>query len=257
MIQRFVLALAVLACASSAAAQAPAPPPAFEFLPRAVFHLAAEHLSHDDERYVWDANFGGTIDLLGYPAGRATFFGNYQTILGEELRNFDPNQGNYILAALASARVRSVEIAGQFHHESRHLSDRPKRDPVDWNMVGVRLQQDATAGAAFLSSRLDVRKVILKSFVDYTWEVDGRLRYDAVLRPAVGMFVGVGARLMAVDGSRDRGNQTGFRAEGGVRLDGRAAAVELFVASERRIDPYPLEFGTANWMTAGFRLLSR
>jgi hypothetical protein len=51
--------------------------------------------------------------------------------------------------------------------------------------------------------------------------------------------------------------QTGFRAEGGVRIEGRGAASELFVAGERRIDPYPLEFGHATWFTAGFRLLSR
>jgi len=30
----------------------------------------------------------------------------------------------------------------------------------------------------------------------------------------------------------------------------------LFVAVERRIDPYPLEFGTTTWMTAGFKLVS-
>jgi hypothetical protein len=42
-----------------------------------------------------------------------------------------------------------------------------------------------------------------------------------------------------------------------VRLTGSGAAVELFLAVERRIDPYPLEFGSATWATAGFRLLSR
>jgi hypothetical protein len=26
---------------------------------------------------------------------------------------------------------------------------------------------------------------------------------------------------------------------------------------ERRVDPYPVQFSTANWVTAGFRLLSR
>jgi len=54
-----------------------------------------------------------------------------------------------------------------------------------------------------------------------------------------------------------RGGPNGFRAEGGVRFEGSGGAVELFVGAERRIDPYPLEFGTATWMTAGFRLLSR
>ena len=32
------------------------------FMPRTHFHLAAEHLSSDDPRFVWDANFGGELD---------------------------------------------------------------------------------------------------------------------------------------------------------------------------------------------------
>jgi hypothetical protein len=60
-----------------------------------------------------------------------------------------------------------------------------------------------------------------------------------------------------VDGSQNRGTQTGVRGEGGVRLEGRAGAVELYVAAERRIDPYPLEFNVDHWIGAGFRLLSR
>ena len=42
-----------------------------------------------------------------------------------------------------------------------------------------------------------------------------------------------------------------------MRFQGKAGALELFVGVERRIDPYPVEFGTATWMKAGFRLLSR
>ena len=64
-------------------------------------------------------------------------------------------------------------------------------------------------------------------------------------------------RYLGVDGSLDRGNQTGYVVEGGVRFEGRAGAIELFVAGERRIDPYPVEVGTAQWLKAGFRLLSR
>ena len=70
------------------------------------------------------------------------------------------------------------------------------------------------------------------------------------------LFGGGGVRMLGVDGSRSRGTQHGFRAEGGLRLQGRGAATELFVAGERRIDPYPLEFANATWVTAGFRLLS-
>ena len=46
-------------------------------------------------------------------------------------------------------------------------------------------------------------------------------------------------------------------AVGEVVLEGGAGAAELFAAVERRIDPYPLEFGSATWVSAGFRLLTR
>jgi hypothetical protein len=60
-----------------------------------------------------------------------------------------------------------------------------------------------------------------------------------------------------VDGTRNRGGQTGFRADGGLRFEGAAGAIELFVAAERRIDPHQLEFSTATWASVGMRLLSR
>jgi hypothetical protein len=51
--------------------------------------------------------------------------------------------------------------------------------------------------------------------------------------------------------------QTGAHAEAGVRLAGEKGAIELIVAAERRVDPYPLEFSTLNWVSAGFRFVSR
>ncbi len=43
--------------------------------------------------FVWDTNFGGELDVIDYRTGRATFVANYQAILGDEFRHFDPNQG--------------------------------------------------------------------------------------------------------------------------------------------------------------------
>jgi hypothetical protein len=63
--------------------------------------------------------------------------------------------------------------------------------------------------------------------------------------------------MAGVDGSRGRGTQVGGRGEVGIRLDGTRGAAELFAGAERRIDPYPVEFGTASWFLAGLRLLSR
>ena len=258
--QRAVVALAMMFCASAAAAQSTddtAHQTTVEFLPRTAFHLSAEHLSSDDVRYVWDANFGGELDVVDYGVGRASFVANYQVILGDEFRHFDPNQGNYILSGSASMRTRLVEVAGVFYHLSRHLADRPNRMAVAWNMMGVRLQREVTSGRMHIDARVDVRGTVAKAFVDYDWEIVSDVRSDVQIRPAFGVLFAGSVRRLGVDGTQNRGDQTGFRGEAGIRIQGRKGAMEFFLAGERRIDPTPLQFGTVNWMTVGFRLLSR
>ena len=228
------------------------------FLPRSAFHMTAEHLSGiEDERFRWDANLGGELDLVDYTSGRLIFAANYQAILGEELKLFDPNQGNYTLQGVLTARVKRVEAGLVLHHLSRHLSDRDKTQPVDCNMLGGRLSQVFLVNGTLVDVQGDLRWTIQHSYVDYTWELDTHVRVDRLLKPGVGVLAAGSFRHLGVDGTVGRDGPNGFRAEGGVRFEGSGGAVELFVGAERRIDPYPLEFGTATWMTAGFRLLSR
>ena len=247
-----LIALALVAGAAPAAAQ-----PTLQFIPRFDFQIGAELLSGDDKRFEWDADFGGEIDVVDYGVGRFTFWANYEVIMGDQIREFDPNQGNYILAGSTSARVRGLEVAGVFYHQSRHLSDRPKILAVDWNMLGGRVLRDVSAGRARWRAIVDLRRTIERSLVDYEWELDSSLRGRFMARPRIGVISAVSVRVLGVDGSRGRGTQAGYLAEGGVRFEGAAGAMELFVAAERRIDPYPLEFGTVTWAKAGFRLLSR
>ena len=270
-----VLALIVVVCAAPLRAQTTSPESAapdpvsgtsqpsddgartVTFMSRTAFHMGAEHLSGDDPRYVWNADFGGELDVVDYGMGRFTFLANYQVVLGEEIRSFDPNQGNYILAGFASARISDTEIAGQVYHQSRHLADRPKEEAVDWNMLGGRVQKGFSYRQAIFDARADLRGVFMKTTVDYTWELDAGVRSDVKVRPSIGLLAAGNIRYLGVDGSRDRGNQTGYKVEGGVRFEGPVGAIELFIAGERRIDPYPVEVGIAEWVTAGFRLLSR
>lgn len=228
-----------------------------EFMPRTVFHMTAERLSLDDPRFEWEANFGGELDIVDYGVGRFSFFGNYQVVMGEEIRIFDPNQGNYILAGLLSARLGETEVAGVFYHQSRHLSDRPKIIPLAWNSMGAQVRRRFTVDTAILDARVDARRVVAKSTVDYDWELDAGVRADAPVGPGVGVLASANLRHFGMDGTVGRERETGYRLEGGVRFEGRAGAVELFVAAERRVDPYPLEFSTARWFSAGFRLMSR
>jgi hypothetical protein len=156
-----------------------------------------------------------------------------------------------------TARVKRVEAGLVLHHLSRHLSDRDKTQPVDWNMLGGRLSQVFLVNGTLVDVQGDLRWTIQHSYVDYTWELDTHVRVDRLLTPGVGVLAAGSFRHLGVDGTVGRDGPNGFRAEGGVRFEGSGGAVELFVGAERRIDPYPLEFGTATWMTAGFRLLSR
>jgi hypothetical protein len=254
-----MMALIVVVCAVPVRAQAE-PESArqgVEFLPRTAFHMAAEHIFDDDPRFVWDADFGGDLDFVDYGWGRATFEANYQLVLGQEIRAFDPNQGNYMLSGLISARVRGIEMAAQLYHQSRHLADRSKEEAIDWNMVGGRVRRSFAISRALVDARADLRGVVMKTTVDYSWELDAGVRSDVKVHPRVGLLAAADLRYLGVDGSRDRGNQTGYKVEGGVRFEGHAGAIELFVTGERRIDPFPLEASTGQWLAAGFRLLSR
>lgn len=258
---RVVLATIVIvasAAAASAQSSIPPAPDRVEFLSRADLRLSGEHLSGENEGFVWEGNFGAEVDLIDYRTGRLTFLANYQVILGEEYRAFDANQGNYILAGAASVRLgAAAEVAAQFYHQSRHLSDRPKRAPVDWNMFGVLVRGGTDLGAVHLDARMDARGVVQKTFVDYRWEVDTRTDVSVPLWSRGHLLGRASLRVLGVDGTGNRGTQTGYRAEGGVHIDGPGAAVELFVAGERRIDPYPVRLATDTWFSAGFRLLSR
>lgn len=219
--------------------------------------MDAERISSGDIRFKWDANFAGDVDFFDWNGVRTSFLANYEVVLDNQLRNFAPNQGNYTLEPSVSARVRGLDVTGQFHHESRHLADASKIGAIDWNMVGGGVHKAWTEGQWSLDARGDLRRIIKKSFVDYNWEAEGQLRALYAWRPRVGLTSHVTWHTLTVDGSRGRGAQTGVRAEGGVRLKGSGGAVELFLAGEHRVDPYPLQFSTDNWLTAGFRFIGR
>jgi hypothetical protein len=251
------VALTGVLAGAAAAQTGTSPSQGVSFLGRSAFHMTADYLSGKDPRFVFATNFGGDLDLIDYGAGRFTFAANYEAVLGREFRRFDPTQGNYALEGALSVRRRPLEFAAVLYHQSRHLSDRPKRAPIDWNSVGLRVNADARRGRLAGDAVGNVRGVLTKSFVDYRWEADatGRLRYE--LAAPVLLIASGGGRWVGTDGSRGRGTQSGGRIEGGVRFEGAKAAFELFVAAERRIDPYPLEFGHVTWRMVGLRMLSR
>ena len=254
-----VVAIVLSAVAAPARAEDGSPPAPLRirFIPRYDFHISADRLSTDDARFVWDTNFGGEVDLVDYGLGRATFTGNFESVLGNQFRNFDPNQGNYLLDGSLSWRERGTEVAALFHHTSRHLSDRFKRSAVAWNMLGARVQHDITARKTTIQLKGELLGTLVKNNVDYDWQAGGDVHVAVPLRAAMSLITMGRLQLLGVDGTQQRGMQTGSRAEAGVRFAGEKGAIELIVAAERRVDPYPLEFSTLNWVSAGFRFVSR
>ena len=186
-------ALVLLVSGGRALAQYPQPLPEApsepQFLSRYDFHLAAAGLgSGIPERFQWDTHWGGDFDLVDYVSGRFGFLVDYQAVLGNEFRSFDPNQGNYTLEFSGSKRFGRTEVAAVFHHVSRHLSDRPKRFAVAMNALEARVLRRFQLGATSLVDvKAEAGHITEKAYVDYTWmgKLDVTARHDLNSRAGV------------------------------------------------------------------------
>jgi len=258
--------IALVAGVVPASAQQPGPQPVdapatvLEFFPRYNFQLAANSLSGGDPRFTWDAHFGGAADLVDYVKGRVSVVADFEAVLGSEFRAFDPNQGNYVLETSASAWAGDNEIAGVFHHVSRHISDRPKRYAIAWNVLGARfLRKIDVGGGTTVAVIAGAGRIVQHADVDYEWNADVDVIVRHTLNPHVGVFAHGWGEMFTVDpairGRTD--SQTGGRFEGGVRFDGRGGALELFAGVERRLDADPHDYLPLIWAIAGFRMVSK
>ena len=270
--------LALAAClalvfAASAAAQSSQPivapaPAAPEFLTRYDFHLSIASLMPatptpappvPDQRFSWDTHFGGSVDFADLVVARLGVIVDYQAVMGSEYRPFDPNQGNYTLEGFVSARVApDTEVAGIFHHVSRHLSDRPKAFAVAYNEVGARLMRRQTVGSTTVDLDVEGGRAVQHSYVDYTWLGEAQLLVRHPINDKVGVFAhGVGQAFAIDELVANRGAQAGGLIEAGVRVTGRGGALEIFAGYEKRVDADPLDRLSQRWGLLGFRLLSR
>jgi hypothetical protein len=215
---------------AAAAAQTTHPidaaPAQADFMPRFDWDMSAAYLNYDDQRFTWDIHWAGDFDLFSYPRGRATFLGDYQTLLGSEFRPFDPYQSNYLLEASGSLFAGNTEFAAVLSHVSRHLGDRPKRLAVAENSLGLRVMRRLYAGDNGLDLRGDFRKVIERAYMDYSWigDVDVVVRHR--LSPHTAVYGRGYGELYLVDqtiAGRDR--QLGGRFEAGLKVNGSAGAM--------------------------------
>lgn len=229
-----------------------------DFLSRYDFHLSAAALNTDLAPFKWETHFGGDLDVFDYVVGRTSILADLEAVLGDEFRPFDPNQNNYTLEASSSARVGTTEVAAMFHHVSRHLSDRPKRFAIAWNVLGARVLQRVSVGGFTVDAVATGGKVVQHSFVDYSWtgELDLLVRRQVSRR--VGVFAhGIGEGYLVDETIAHRDRQLGGRVEVGLRVGGRVGAIELFAGAERRVDADPTDRIARDWALAGFRLVSK
>lgn len=250
-------ALALVAAAAGtvpAAAQvAPAAAPTALF-PRADYGFSFAKLHSADIRFKWVGHIGFDLDVVDYGSGRLRFAGGYEATIGRERRPYDLNQGFYSFDVAASARRGATEISGVVRHVSRHLTDRDSPISISWNEAGARVEHRLDG----LVIELEATKAMQQAFVDYVWlargrasvrhPIDDRLEWIA---SAAGTVVGVNRAIS------DRERVCGGRIEGGVRVNGDKAVIEVFGGYERRIDAFPTDRFRVRYFTMGFRILDR
>ncbi len=151
--------------------------------------------------------------------------------------------------------AQSNEYALMFRHVSRHLSDRPKRDPVAMNAWIVRMLKRIERRGATIDVTGNIGPVVARAWLDYTWLGNVDVMVRRPITPVVGFYArGFGETYGVDETVAGRGQQWGGRIESGVRLGGRGGALDLFGGFERMIDADPLDRVTRQWALAGIRL---
>ena len=233
-------------------------PPNAQFFSRFDFNMSATKLAYPDQRFSWDTHWEGDFDLADYVYGRISFLADYQALLGSEFRPFDPYQNSYTLEAASSYRAGQTELLGVLSHVSRHFGDRAKRIAVAENSIGPRVMRRFSDGDNNVELRMDLRKVIARAYVDYTWISDTDVTLQSDLTAHLAFYGRLLGQMIAIDktiAGRDR--QLGGRIEAGVRLKGTGGDIELFLGRERVIDADQLDRMPRSWAFAGFRLMGK
>ena len=180
------LAAAVLpAAARSRRRRSPQPP--VQFLSRVPTSTWTASISAaTTTRFIWDANFGGELDLVDYTRGRADLRRELPGHPRRRVRAVRPEPGQ-LHARRDGCRhaSRALELAGVFHHESRHLGDRAKTRRLEH--ARRRGSRVPALGAARSAARADLRWTV-KSRSSTTAGSSTRRSRPTALRPAWGVL---------------------------------------------------------------------
>jgi hypothetical protein len=241
-------------------------------LPRADFSFGWAGLVAADNRFDWHATIGFDLDLFDYGSGRLRFRGDYEAMLGRERRRYDLNQNNYAFEISGTKRFETAEVAVLSQHVSRHVVDRDNPPSISWNTLGARVRsvwtpksgfavRSAADGAGERSHRvegdLEMSRAMQQAYVDYAWISRARVTWRRPVSPVVALHATATGEVVGVKRGLVRNERVcGGRIEGGVRVRGRAASLEIFGGYERRIDAYPTDRFRVRWFTAGARIVT-
>ena len=210
-----------------------------------------------DHRFNWDVDMALDVDLFDVGAVRGNLFGNFETIIGGELRDVDPNQTNYMTDLSFFTRLPHGELGATFHHVSRHLSDRADRGSISWNMVGVSYGNRFTIGAVDIDAGGRGMATVERAGVDYLAQFEGYAHLAVPVDQRLAIISTVEGVLAPVENDMfDRQTQKGGRVLGGLRVKSGVGAIDLFVAWEQRIDTDAFSRETGRFVQLGFRLRS-
>ena len=261
---RWIVACVVLSIPLSGSAQTLGGPSPVPTAPRSPGFLTAFRTNIDiahlrgadaDQRFNWDTDLSVDIDVVDAGLFRGSLFVDIETIVGSQIRNVDPNQNNYTADVSAFLRLPHGELMTTFHHVSRHLSDRATETSISWNMVGVGYGDRFSLGRLEFDANGRALWTVDRAGVDYDAQFDGQVRLALPLSERYALTASAGGVAVQIDPQQlGRGDRTGSRVEGGLRIATGVTTVDLFAALERRIDAIPGSVDLPQWTQLGIRL---
>ena len=124
------------------------------------------------------------------------------------------------------------------------------------NASGVRLRY--TSDLPDLEGYVELLYATQPAFVDYSWMSRAWAQYRHPVSHRLGFFAEAHGELYGVDEAlRGKNRVCGGRIEGGLRIRGDEAALEIFAGYERRVDAFPVDRYRVRWTTIGFRITTR
>lgn len=213
-----------------------------QLFPELSMHLEAARYAPGERDFQWTGWIGAGADVVRAEETSAYFSADAETLLGDERRPFEANQVNYHLEIGVRRPFGSLELAGFYHHVSRHAIDREKPEPVDWNMLGLRAELSFPPRSPFPGKVwLAVARGAFVSRVGYRWEVTAAVEGEWLVRAWGRGFLRAGARALSVDTAAELARD-GFvdgLVEAGLRFQ-KAGDLDIFAAFERRNDVFLL-----------------